>query len=307
MGGKFEKAEDARKALLNEFGRAPRQIRLAVAELFIARLMIEFGDCITLKGGMAARLRLDLARLTEDVDLNLFLSSDRNLVLTRLRCAAALDLEDFCVFEVSEDLSHPEITADETAYGGRCYRVNGTLAGKGVAAFKLDICFAEPMLLNVEVLRPTRAFDVLGLNGPPVRIYPLETQIAEKFYIFAVPRLGMPNSRTKDLPDIALLAKQRPIEAATLRDVLIRKFELRVTNVQRTRPDFNFALPSVVPPLPVEPQKSTWDGNYGRILQDQPELTWKTLEACHDAVCAFLNPVLSGCDGVWRPDTWAWE
>lgn len=306
MGGKFEKAEDARKALIVEFGHLPKQLRLAAAEFFIARLMIEFGECVTLKGGMAARLRLDLARSTEDVDLNLFLSDDSDVVLARLRSAADLDLGDFCILEVSEDLKHPEITAEEAAYGGRCYRVKGKLAGKGVAEFKIDICFAEPMILDVEVLEPTRAFDVLGLKGPSIRVYPLETQIAEKFYIFAGPRLGRPNSRTKDLPDIALLAGQRPIDSAVLRDVLIKKFELRVDNVRRTRPEFEFALPSAVPPLPVGNDKSKWDGNYLRILQDQPALKWKTLEDCHDAVCAFLNPVLAGADGTWRPEQWAW-
>lgn len=307
MGGHFEKAEEARKALIKEFGSAPRRLRLAATELFIARLMVEFKEAATLKGGMAARLRLEQARLTEDVDLNLFGSQDSDEVLSRLRSAAALDLGDFCVFEVSEDPNHPEIRAEDATYGGRCYKVVGRLAGKIFADFGLDLSFAEPMILHAEELAAPRAFHVLGLDGPPIRVYPLETQIAEKFYIFAAPRLGKPNSRTKDLPDIALLAGVRAMDASALRDVMAQKFAMRVANVQRTRPDFEFALPGVVPPLPGGPERAKWDGNYQRILQDQPELPWKTLEACHAAVCDFLNTVLAGEEGTWSPQMRAWE
>jgi hypothetical protein len=139
-----------------------------------------------------------------------------------------------------------------------------------------------------------------------LRLYPLETQIAEKFYIYAKPRLGKPNSRTKDLPDLALLAQSRALDASVLRDVLVRKFAQRIEVVRARRPDFEFALPPAVPLLPDGKRGEYWRENYARILQDQPALPWETLEACHAAVCAFLDPVLAGVEGAWDAAVWRW-
>lgn len=183
--------------------------------------------------------------------------------------------------------------------------VSCTLAGKKLGEFGVDVAFAEPMLSEPELWSRSAVFALLALEPPTLRLYPLETQIAEKFYIYAKPRVGKPNSRTKDLPDLALLAQSRALDAASLRDVMIQKFAMRVANVQRTRPDFEFALPDAVPPLPDGKRGEYWRDNYQRIIQDQ-ELPWGTLEACHAAVCAFLDPVLAGEEGTWSVERWAW-
>ena len=306
MGERFERAEDARRALIKGLGRQPRELQLAALELFAARLMLEFGALATLKGGMAARLRLPVARLTEDVDVHLGRVFEADELLARLKSAAARDLEDFCLFKVERDTSHPVIDAEDVVYGGQRYVVRCTLAGKKLGEFGVDVSFAEPMLSEPELLGRSAVFALLALEPPTMRLYPLETHIAEKFYIYAKPRVGKPNSRTKDLPDLALLAQSRALNAASLRSVLERKFAQRIAVVRERRPDFEFALPSVVPPLPDGKRGEYWRDNYKRILQDQPELPWKTLEACHAAVCAFLNPVLAGAEGMWSPDEWAW-
>ena len=51
------------------------------------------------------------------------------------------------------------------------------------------------------------AEDVLAFAGiapPTLRLYPIETHIAEKLHAYTMPR-ARPNSRVKDLPDLALL------------------------------------------------------------------------------------------------------
>jgi hypothetical protein len=36
------------------------------------------------------------------------------------------------------------------------------------------------------------------------------------------------------------------------------------------------------------------------------ELAWPTLEQLTTVVAGFLNPLLAGGNGVWRPATWSW-
>ena len=60
------------------------------------------------------------------------------------------------------------------------------------------------------------AEDVLGVAGiapPTLRLYPIETHIAEKLHAYTMPR-PRPNSRVKDLPDLALLASVRPLDGS---------------------------------------------------------------------------------------------
>jgi hypothetical protein len=54
-------------------------------------------------------------------------------------------------------------------------------------------------------------------------VYPRETHIAEKLHAYTLPR-KRPNSRVKDLPDIALLSKIGALDGAVLRSALERTF-----------------------------------------------------------------------------------
>jgi hypothetical protein len=100
-----------------------------------------------------------------------------------------------------------------------------------------------------------------------------------------------PNSRVKDLPDIALLATVRSIEAKRLRAALDQTFLFRKTH----------ALPAALPDPP-----AAWDTPYAAMAQED-QLAWSTLDAVAKAARAFLDPVLAGdVDALWTPGTWAW-
>jgi hypothetical protein len=76
------------------------------------------------------------------------------------------------------------------------------------------------------------AEDVLSFAGiaPPIlRLYPLETHIAEKLHAYTMPR-SRPSSRVKDLPDIALLATAQILDAKRLREALEQTFTFRETH-----------------------------------------------------------------------------
>jgi hypothetical protein len=137
------------------------------------------------------------------------------------------------------------------------------------------------------------AGDVLGFAGiepPTLRLYPLETHIAEKLHAYTLPR-KLPNSRVKDLPDIALLAGVRELQAARLRQALELTFTSRKTH----------ALPVSFPPPP--PARAA---PYGRMVAED-ELAWPDLAILTRAVEAFLNPVLDAAAvRIWTPSTWRW-
>jgi hypothetical protein len=100
-----------------------------------------------------------------------------------------------------------------------------------------------------------------------------------------------PNTRVKDLPDLALLASIGPLVAAEARDAIKATFGYRGTH----------DIPRFLP-RPVD----SWAQPYERMaLQD--ELPWRTLATVHGAAAAFLDPLLAGAGGVWDHHGWNWR
>jgi hypothetical protein len=137
----------------------------------------------------------------------------------------------------------------------------------------VDVAFGDPILGEPETLS---AEDTLAFAG--------ETHLAEKLHAYTLPR-QRPNTRVKDLPDIALLGTLQPLDAKRLRLALAQTFEFRGTH----------AVPSFTPDPP-----ASWSTPY-RELARKNELAWTTLEELTTAVAAFINPVLAGRGGTWHP------
>src|SRR6266478_8572750 len=99
-------------------------------------------------------------------------------------------------------------------------------------------------------------------SGSPasLRLYPIETHIAEKLHAYTLPR-KRPNSRVKDLPDMALLAGVREIEGTQLRRALEQTFTSRKTH----------ALPVALPAPP-----AAWVAPYTRMVAED-DLRWADL------------------------------
>ena len=130
-----------------------------------------------------------------------------------------------------------------------------------------------------------------GIPPPTLRLYPIETHIAERFHAYTMPRMR-PNSRVKDLPDLALLATAQPVDARRLRAALEQTFAFRQTH----------ALPLSLP-APLE----TWRIPYEAMARDD-QLRWPTLEEVTKAARTFLDPVLAGSLGAtWDPGRWSWS
>jgi len=266
-----------------------RRRQLLVFDRFLARVVAVFGDTALLKGGLVLELRLERARATKDVDLRLMGSPES--VLANLREAGRLDLMDFMTYEIAPDTEHPQIQNEGMRYEGLRFRAESRLAGKLYGQpFGVDVAFGDPILGEPETVTAEDILAFAGVAPPTLRLYPIETHIAEKLHAYTLPRLR-PNTRVKDLPDIALLGTTQPLDAARLRMALAQTFEFRGTH----------AVPSSVPDPP-----ASWSTPYWELASEN-ELGWTTLEELTVAVGAFLNPVLAGQNGTWRPTEWQWS
>jgi predicted nucleotidyltransferase component of viral defense system len=267
-----------------------RRRQLLVFERFLARIVAAFGDAVMLKGGLVLELRLGRARTTKDVDLRMMGRPDD--LLERLQRAARRDLGDFMVFEILVHEDHPRILNDGMPYEGWRYRAECRVAGKLYgASFGVDISFGDPLLGDPDILVAEDVLSFAGVAPPTLRICPVETHVAEKLHAYTQPR-PHPNSRVKDLPDIALLATTRSIEARRLRRALEQTFSARNThNLPDRFPDpFSF-----------------WAYSYETMARDN-RLAWRTLETVTEAARKFLDPVLQhGDDSRWEPERWSWQ
>ncbi len=266
-----------------------RRRQLLVFDRFLARVTHVLGKAAMLKGGLVLELRLDRARTTRDVDLRL--EAPPKDTLARLQEAGRADLGDFMTFEIQADAQRPEMDSRGTRENGFRHRAECRLAGQLYGQrFGVDVAFADPVLGEPDVIVADDVLAFAGIEPPKLRIYPVETHLAEKLHAYTLPR-DRPNTRVKDLPDVALLGTIRSIEATRVRKALQQTFDFRETH----------ELPKSLPAPPV-----AWAKPYARMAEDD-ELPWRTLEEVTLAAKAFLDPLLGGARvKSWEPNSWAW-
>ena len=267
-----------------------RRRQLIVFDRFLARITLELGDTVMLKGGLAVELRIERARTTKDIDLRVTGTPDA--ILDRLRAATKQDLGDFMVFTVRPDDRQPDIQNDRVQYDGLRFRAECSLAGKVYGGpFGVDVAFDDPILGEPEDIVAEDALAFAGIAPPTLRVYPVETHIAEKLHAYTMPR-ARPNSRVKDLPDLALLATAGPLQASRLRTAIEQTFVFRATH----------AVPKRLQAPP-----ATWGPPYEAIASEN-RLQWASLAEAFEASCAFLNPVLAGLSNAqWDSNGWSWS
>lgn len=267
-----------------------RRRQLVVFDRMLARIVAAFGDAVVLKGGVALELRLERARATKDIDLRLTGSPEG--LLARLRELGRLELGDFMAFEIEADPHHPEIQNDGMRYEGLRFRAECRLAGKIYGQrFGVDVAFGDPLVGDPDVVVADDVLAFAGVSPATLRLYPVETHIAEKLHAYTMPR-SRPNSRVKDLPDLALLATAGERNAARLRAAIDTTFAFRTTH----------PVPGGLPDPPSE-----WARPYAALAAEN-SLSWSTLGDVTEAARAFLDPVLAAHAVVrWHPDRWRWE
>ena len=183
-----------------------------------------------------------------------------------------------------------EIQNDGMQYDGVRLRAECSLAGKVYGRpFGVDVAFGDPILGEPEVMVAEDALAFAGIAPPTLRVYPVETHLAQKLHAYTMPR-ARPNSRVKDLPD--LIATAGSIDAGRLRAAIDQTFGFRGTH----------AVPGSLPAPP-----DTWEEPYATIAKED-QLRWPTLDEAFEAARAFLDPVLEGLsDSRWDPEAWSWS
>lgn len=297
MMRRYSSPADFKQALEERLRRAAtgaevqRRRQLVVFQRLLARVVPSLGCNLVLKGGLALEIRIDGARTTGDIDLALFGAEDA--LLERMQALGQLDLGDFMTFEIQSHKTNPEVAGDGVLYGGKRLRVECKLAGKIYGArFGMDIVFGGPMLGDATVIQGEDYLGFAGIAAPQLRLLPIETHIAEKLHAYTLPRTS-PNSRVRDLPDMALLATVgEPLLGRRIADAIQQTFHARGTHVP----------PSVLPAPP-----EGWLRAYAALASDQ-RLRWRALGDVVTAVEAFLGPVLAAADcGTWDRERWGWS
>lgn len=288
----FKQALEQRLKNMSENGAAfARKRQLLVFDRFLARILSVFREAVLLKGGLVLEIRLKRARTTKDVDLRMMGSPDD--MLSKLQEAGRINMGDFMTFEINSDRNHPKLKGDGVLYEGYRYRGECKLAGKLYGQpFGIDVAFGDPVIGKPDVVFANDVLEFAGISPPALPLYPVETHIAEKLHAYTMPR-NRPNTRVKDLPDIALLATSpKMIDAQTLHAALLQTFSFRKTH----------SVPDALP-IPLE----AWRIVYESMAQED-KLQWATLDELTHAVQKFLNPVLLGrLNAKWVPTLWDWK
>ncbi len=291
---RYKTAEDFRRALEQRLTTQAkdsarglvRERQVFIFERFLARAAATDMD-VVVKGGMALELQTIRARSTRDIDLRAMGAPELfNAALLEL---GACELGDYLSFRVDPH-ARPELDSIGMKYPGKRYRVQAMLAGKRYGdPFGVDVAFGEPIVGAPARLKGRADLSFIGVESPELAVYPRTTHIAEKLHAYTVPR-PTPNSRVRDLPDIAILASIGAMQDVELRDALEQTFAHRDTH----------PLPGSFPAPP-----ERWRMPYAELAEAN-RLAWKDLDAVYEHARTFIDHVLSGGRGRWDPTTWNW-
>jgi len=202
----------------------------------LARLFRAEAPPWVLKGGYALELRFKAARSTVDIDLTLqrvpaTATSEgvTGIVRVMLQSAADIPLGDWFEYRVGP----PILDLDAAPYGGARFPIEARMDERIFARFHLDAGIGDAVMQPLEVLECRDWLGFAGIERPQVLMIPREQQFAEKLQAYTLPRSN-PNSRVKDLVDLALLSGSGNLNTQRLLDALRLTFERRATHVMPT-------------------------------------------------------------------------
>lgn len=259
-----------------------RERQILIFDRLVARMTSTFGARVVVKGGFALELRLETARTTRDVDFRMVGSSDD------IQEAGRLDLGDRLRFEIAR-AKHAEIAG--AVYHGQRFTTHATLAGRRYGnAFGMDVGFGDVLTEEPDIIIGDDALLFVGVAAPTHRVYPRGAHLAEKVHAYTRPG-DRPNTRVKDLPDIALLATTGELDAATLIKAIDATFAQRATH----------PVPESLPAPAAE-----WAAVY-REMALASSLPWPDLESVTRAASAFVDPILARTATSWSPAACRWS
>jgi hypothetical protein len=236
--GAFRKALEERlksisQAERTDINRLRRQVSF---DRLLARLFREESVPWVLKGGYALELRFRSARSTIDIDLTLqrvvgtVEGSDPNQAIREmLQGMAANSLDDWFEYTIGP----PVMDLTAAPYGGARFSVETRMDGRIFARFHLDACVGDVVIQPLDTAECHDWLGFAGIEKPRVQMISREQQFAEKIHAYTLPR-NTPNSRVKDLVDMALLIASNQLDRQRILNALHLTFNRRGTHALPT-------------------------------------------------------------------------
>lgn len=233
--GAFRKAleERLKQIALHEKVDMNRLRRQVAFDRLLARLFQTDHAPWTLKGGYALELRLKTARATVDVDLTMQKAAlpledpDQTNATIRemLQNTLTPALPDWLEYLIGA----PTMDLDGAPDGGARYPVEARMDGRVFARFHLDVGVGDVIIEPLETIECRQWLQFAGIGSPRVAMITREQHFAEKLHAYTLPRFT-PNTRVKDLVDMALLIQSQDLDSEKTADALLLTFGRRKTH-----------------------------------------------------------------------------
>jgi Nucleotidyl transferase AbiEii toxin, Type IV TA system len=232
--GAFRKALEERLKRISQADQIDlNRLRRHVSfDRLLARLFRAEAPPWVLKGGYALELRFKAARSTVDIDLTLQCvpatadgESASRTVREMLQSAADTPFGDWFEYKIGPRI----LDLDAAPYGGARYPVEARMDARIFAQFHLDAGIGDAVMRPLDVVECRDWLSFAGIKGCQVLMISREQQFAEKLHAYTLPR-STPNSRVKDLVDLALLTGSGDLNSQRLLDALRLTFERRATH-----------------------------------------------------------------------------
>jgi hypothetical protein len=173
-------------------------------------------------------------------------------------------------------IGSPVLDLAAAPYGGARYPVEARMDHRIFARFHLDAGLGDVVMQPLETIVCRDWLGFAGIETPRVLMIAREQQFAEKVHAYTLPR-NAPNSRVKDLVDLALLVGSSELDKQRALDALRLTFERRKTH----------DLPAILVPPPVD-----WQVPFQAVAKECGLPT--DVGAVLAIVQAYLDTVLAG-------------
>ena len=268
-------------------------IRQYVQERFLFRLSKSiYSNNFVLKGALLFVAHdISRNRPTRDIDfLGSAISNEINDIIDVVKEILKIEYEDGVIFD-SNSVEAENIVEDGDYHGIRikfyAYMENSR------ERVQLDIGFGDKITSGpIEIEFPT----LLDFDAPKIKVYTIETAIAEKFE--AIVSLQLQSSRMKDFYDVLFFAENYEFKKDLLQKALSATFNHRSTEIEARTMIFDdkFKLDKQLQML--------WLAFLERTKLDSND----TFQDVVTKVQSFIEPIFDEkTEEKWNPNKWIWE
>lgn len=290
-------AASVKEGLRNISNKSGREFQSVVSqyvqERFLYRLSTSiYSNNLILKGALLF-IAHDISRNrpTRDIDfLGSKIPNDINDLVNVVKEILMIKTDDGLRFD-SDNIKAENIT-DDGDYKGVRIRFYAYLENSRERV-QLDIGFGDAITAGpVEIEFPT----LLDFPAPKLKVYPIETAIAEKFE--AIVSLQLLTSRMKDFYDILFFAENSKLKKETLIKAIKTTFNNRSTNLELIKTVFEDQFKGN------DRFQNLWEAFLDRNKLESN----KTFYEVVSKIQSFIQPIFdSKTKNNWNPDKWEWE